>query len=65
MMHHCPHMSYLDLSEAAAVTEATLLEMVHVLPDCDYALPEEFSEQALDRMHDDIEKATAKRDFSI
>jgi hypothetical protein len=65
MMQHCPHMSYLDLSEAAAVTEATLLEMVHLLPDCDYALPEEFSEQALDRMHDAIEKATAKRDFGI
>jgi hypothetical protein len=65
MMQHCPHMSYLDLSEAASVTEATLLEMVHLLPDCDYALPEEFSEQALDRMHDAIEKATAKRDFGI
>jgi hypothetical protein len=65
MMQHCPHMSYLDLSEAAAVTEAALLEMVHMLPDCDYALPEEFSEQALDRINDAIEKAAAKRDFSI
>jgi hypothetical protein len=45
------------------VTEATLLEMVNMLPDCDYALPEEFCEQALDRINDAIETATAKRVF--